>query len=1015
MEILVSDFFPKYPNLPNQTILNAYADDGDSMEQILYNKKEFFELKLTREEEKPAEEGDVLFKHQKVIVRFLSAHTDYDALFLFHEMGTGKTCAAFGVIENLRESDRRYRGALFVTRNESILNGAIAQLAQKCTYKKYLPDKPGGKFVKSVKEKLPKGFYTFLTHEKFASEIARLNDEQLVLLFSNFIIVVDEVHNIKLYGTGENVQSAAYNNLHRLLHIPKNTKKIIMTGTPMTDSAKEIAAVLNLILPLDKQFPITDAFENEFLTQNEQGFLTLRPEKVDEFKINIRGYVSYLKSALTDITTVFVGGIVPPMQHFKLFTTRMSEYQRTAYEKIFKLYSSESEPSQRKNDFYRGAEQASLFVYPDGTSGENGYKNFFLKNKLLPKFRELFVGKSIAEKLELLQKFSCIYASTIKSILENPDKNTLVYNSSVRGSGAILFSEILKLFDFESFSLEATKTPKKRFALLTAKTLVNKQELPRIQSVYNHKRNRNGGYLQVIIFSQVAAEGVSFSNVQQIHIHTPHWNYSETTQAIARGLRLNSHDDLTNEGLKVMVQVYQHCPLADESNPQTSVYFKKYATSEKKDISVKNIEHYIKEAAVDCALFYEHNKSTAEFERPCDYMPCAYTCEGISSQEKQPLDMSSYQLFYDSKDQKSIQNAILSIFKENFQISFSQLQRAKFLKKYSAFQLLSALRKIIAENVPIENAYGFTCYLRENMNVYFLLEKMHFSSDLLCASYSKFPVGVGGQTLSDSIDSFVQKNFLKQLKDSTTQEEADDIIPKFPKNWQQKLIEQALLNAEDLISQFILVYFEDSIQSDTSYIFDDKLFSFNSGSKQWEVQDVPLEVVLPTKDLHGYVGLYKEFDSLDGFKIKKVLKGSEVTDTRKISTGENCMTFKNKGNLLVRLGATIPPDDRVKLEQTIGLTALMSPSERMEKVYNYFMTNVGLSISTHFKDEGFPLDEDHILRSIYFNRRGFPAKAQCEIIYNLFKENNCLQVDVQKEGYGKKRKEEMKKLRQEMS
>ncbi len=45
-------------------------------------------------------------KHQIVIRRLLSGYTQFDALLLVHEMGTGKTCSAIQAIEqNLIESN----------------------------------------------------------------------------------------------------------------------------------------------------------------------------------------------------------------------------------------------------------------------------------------------------------------------------------------------------------------------------------------------------------------------------------------------------------------------------------------------------------------------------------------------------------------------------------------------------------------------------------------------------------------------------------------------------------------------------------------------------------------------------------------------------------------------------------------------------------------------------------------------------------------------------------------------
>ena len=43
-----------------------------------------------------------MLKHQKIVSRYLSSHTIYKGLLLVHAMGTGKTCAAIGVAEQIR-------------------------------------------------------------------------------------------------------------------------------------------------------------------------------------------------------------------------------------------------------------------------------------------------------------------------------------------------------------------------------------------------------------------------------------------------------------------------------------------------------------------------------------------------------------------------------------------------------------------------------------------------------------------------------------------------------------------------------------------------------------------------------------------------------------------------------------------------------------------------------------------------------------------------------------------------
>ena len=86
--ITLTDFLPLYPSIDN--------DFNSSIQK----KKEFYDLKLTKTESKPKSPG-TLMKSQEIIARFISSHTPYDGILLYHEMGTGKTCSALGAAERI--------------------------------------------------------------------------------------------------------------------------------------------------------------------------------------------------------------------------------------------------------------------------------------------------------------------------------------------------------------------------------------------------------------------------------------------------------------------------------------------------------------------------------------------------------------------------------------------------------------------------------------------------------------------------------------------------------------------------------------------------------------------------------------------------------------------------------------------------------------------------------------------------------------------------------------------------
>ena len=64
-----------------------------------------------------------LMNHQKIIARFMSSRTPYNGLLLIHEMGSGKTCSAIGVIEQIRSESKTndFQGAIIFGSGKNIL------------------------------------------------------------------------------------------------------------------------------------------------------------------------------------------------------------------------------------------------------------------------------------------------------------------------------------------------------------------------------------------------------------------------------------------------------------------------------------------------------------------------------------------------------------------------------------------------------------------------------------------------------------------------------------------------------------------------------------------------------------------------------------------------------------------------------------------------------------------------------------------------------------------------------
>jgi len=974
MEIIkVEDFLPKYPYITSEGInprLNPYGDLP--FPQAISEKAEFLSLYTGKQDIK--EEGEILYNHQRFIARFMSSHTPYDGIILIHEMGTGKSCAALGAVEEIRKGSTRFSGALVLTKSKNILNTLIESLGKTCTRDEYLPEKGervnlSGKELIAKIRKIAKRFYHFDTFERFAiHELSKKSDKEIEEEFSNKVIVLDEIHNLKRYGTGANAKSEVYNQFWRLLHIPKNCKKIIMSGTPMTDSPIEIANVLNLILPEESQLPFNRDFEDEYFNNLGENNYVMKPEMIRNFKERIKGYVSFLRSSL-DIEVKYNGRIINPMNHFIVYPSEMSPFQTAAYKAAFKEDSA-------KSDIYANSIQATLFVYPDGTYGNQGFKKylenvgkkFLLRNILTNEIRDADVEAS----LKKLEKFSCIYANTIRNILQNPDKNTLVFNSLVEGSGCILFSKILQLFGYKPANGTET-TSGKRYAILTSGTLPSDGgvRLESIKNVFNSEENATGELIQIIIFSEMLSEGITFKNVRSVHIQTPHWNYSQTDQAKGRGIRLNAHNALIEMGIDPKVEIFQHAAI---TKGVESIDILRYTASEAKDVSIKKVERLLKETAVDCFIFHERNHTAGQDQtRACDYLGCDYTCDGMIRDPFLNPDFSTYNLYYSTKEAKIIMAELRSVFINSFSVNFQTLVERIRSKhpNITFFQICTIVRRIVAENIPMYNAYHIPSYIKEYKNILFLTENLNTDSDFFSISYTSNPIAINKLSFNDAVEKNLVDKIIERVTSASNYDEFKAAMNALGIKYQKLFLENALdaTITTDKVNM-TLEYFKGLYTPEKDYYRIDD-FSYEKKDGKWV--EAPIRITRTALNAPNPYGISGEFNPRENAFWIRIIKEKEK-DARKNLPGKECKNYSEEDLAYICANIGVPYNTET--------TENLSREEVWDRLGSY------KKFQAMFKEDD-PIEK---LRSGYFFIALLEGKkpAMCKRIFDFLKSKGLL-------------------------
>lgn len=674
----LENFFPVYSFVENPQNINIIDEKDPIIDEKIVNKfysetyfkKEFNDTKLDVMEQAP-KKGELL-KHQQFVAKFFSPITPYDRGLIFHEIGTGKTCAAIALTLEAKKLNPGINRALILVRNEVVIKNFIDQLVHKCGNDQYLPANFNDLTPKQKVTRINTLIgvdYQLETFETFAKYLASIGNDDIISEFSNRIIIIDEAHNIRYYTKVQIEKTKEkldiHTQIHRMLHLSQNTRVLLLTATPMRDKPSELADILNLILPKNKQLPYGSTFNSKFITsENKINTNALKPYLV--------GVVSYVRSS-NDVKVINEGKIPQNFKKFKIFETQMIGLQEKIYKKAYELDTKvkpsqqeikESEENIEKNDkkssgLYHHSIQASLFVYPtdntyqDGVYGPDGYNKYviisrrkqevtsdvilpsdvgkkenitrrFLDDSLIKILKKGTSSKKIREEnitiiLNNIGQCSSKYKYVIEQILAYPKRCTFVYSNSVHGSGAIIFSLLLTLFGFKESEGDETKTGR-RFAVLTGETSTGTRA-DKIRTYFNMKENNHGDYLQVIVGSRIIGEGTNFRHMQQIFNLTPHWNDTEISQALGRGIRAFAHTDLLPE--EKIVHVYR---MASTLSIGDTIDLYMYKYSEDKDLIIQQILRLLKEYSVDCSLNVLRNidKKELENEEGYQFYECAF-------------------------------------------------------------------------------------------------------------------------------------------------------------------------------------------------------------------------------------------------------------------------------------------------------------------------------------------------------------------------------------------------------
>jgi hypothetical protein len=365
-----------------------------------------------------------LLPHQLFVKNFLSKNTPYRSILLYHGLGSGKTCSAIGIAEEMRLSMKQSGVAnkILIIASTNVQDNFRLQLFDERKLKRSGTSPASGAWtmescignsllreinptndVNITAEKIASqanaiinNSYAFTGYLQMANYVQRralipddpnnknaytkkqkdsIEINNIKRLFNNRLIIIDEVHNVP--------NSMVAPLLMLIAKHAENVRFVLLSATPMYNSVEEIIWIANLMNMNDGRTTIKvgDVFDKKGLMVDGQS------KGKDLLRRKLNGYVSYVRGEnpytfpfrlYPDIfsvdntfennpyptKTITGGDELPVMQGMKnrIFLTQIGREQERAYQFIV-TGAGIFKKSARSNIFRSAEEDDDVAIY----------------------------------------------------------------------------------------------------------------------------------------------------------------------------------------------------------------------------------------------------------------------------------------------------------------------------------------------------------------------------------------------------------------------------------------------------------------------------------------------------------------------------------------------------------------------------------------------------------------------------------------------------------------------------
>jgi hypothetical protein len=789
----------------------------------------------------PPESGDIkdrcdskyfeLSPHQLFLKNLISPNTPYYGLLIFHGVGVGKSCSGISIAENFRDIYGKEENKIIILASQNIRIGWKSTIFNptkgdnQCTGNSYYHDDIEDIDIdiddKYAKKQVKK-YYELFGYAAFANSVKKmltfatkhLSDKEAIFnlkiklikeKFSNRVLIIDEVHNIRSDDKSiEDRDTIQY--IEMVIKYSDKLRLILLTANPMYNINTEIVWILNMLLMNDNRKTVS---EKELF--NKKGDIV--EDKLNEIS---RGYVSYLRGenpvsfpvrlypthnkekiiGLDNRPSLDVFGKTiegNKLSFLELYGSKLIGRQATIYTKEVSKYEG---LDSLQIDIENKLLQLSNIVFPGESDdcndlyGENGLMNTMNINKNIYSYKDDKYGEFFHK--EEIGNYSSKIADILDTI-ENSDGIVFIYSNWIK-SGLVPLVLALEQNGYTNVSgKEILKNSKQQNKISYEGEFIDKYEdkkdfipanylvisgsdlksnnLEEELKILTSDENQNGQKIKVIVGSSVAAEGLDFKNIRSIHILEPWHNINKLEQVIGRGIRNCSHKKLESEDRNVTI--YLHTSVTGDKE-SIDTYLYRYSESKAKQIG--KIENILKRNSIDKYFFQngniygkedidvitvkpayrgsetddDHDRSDKKYSRVCSFSEtCDYMEKDVPNTEYRIHDdnkYDTYQIRYSSSIIEIYKKRIHNLFSKSVCYTLTEItNNIKGNEDYYDDILYHALKEMISDKYLLHNYNGDKGYLkrvcRYKMKTNYYLFQPYYNNDILLPTYYRINSG----------------------------------------------------------------------------------------------------------------------------------------------------------------------------------------------------------------------------------------------------------------------------------